>query len=136
MAGENGPSTQDSVGNVTNADGLMELFDQFSGLLSSVLDWLEPDAIIVISEASLQGKSATYQITIQSIITTTLLDTGANISVVVERFLRLLLPIPQLLKVCMHKVISASVANLGLVGQCDLTFRLGKKQFMDTSLLC
>ena len=42
----------------------MELFNQFSGLMSPMADWLEPDITIVNSEASLQGKSATYQITI------------------------------------------------------------------------
>ena len=31
----------------------------------------------------------------------------------------------------MHKVMSASGSNLGPIGHCDLTLRLGKKQFMD-----
>ena len=31
----------------------------------------------------------------------------------------------------MHKVTSASGANIGQIGQCNLTFRLGNKQFMD-----
>ena len=62
MVGENDPSTQDPIGNVTNEDGLMELFDQLTGLTVPVLDWLELDTTIVISEASVQGKSATYQV--------------------------------------------------------------------------
>ena len=38
MAGENDPSTQDSVCNVTNEDGLMELFDWFTGLMLPLSD--------------------------------------------------------------------------------------------------
>ena len=43
-------------------------------------------------------------------------------------FFRSLQQTPQLLKVRLHKVASANGANLGPVGQCDLTFRLGNKQ--------
>ena len=126
MASENYPSTQDRVCNVTDEDILMELFDQFSRFMLPMSDWLEADTI-VISEASLQGRSATYQVTIQNIVTTALLDTGANISVVSEKFFRSLPQTPQLLKIHAHKVMSASGANLGPIDQCDLTFRLGKK---------
>ena len=38
MAGENDLATQDPIGNVTDEDALMELFDQFSGWMSPVLD--------------------------------------------------------------------------------------------------
>ena len=38
MAGENDPSNQDPVHNVTYENGLMELFDQFSGLMSPLSD--------------------------------------------------------------------------------------------------
>ena len=31
----------------------------------------------------------------------------------------------------MNKVTSASGANIGQIDQCDLTFRLGNKQFTD-----
>ena len=31
----------------------------------------------------------------------------------------------------MHKVMSASGGNLGLIGHCHLTFRLGNKSFTD-----
>ena len=89
------------IGNVTDEDGLMELFDQFSGLKSLMSDLLESDPTIVISEASLQGKSTTYQIIIQYLITT-VLDTVVNISIVLEKFFRSLLQTPQLLKECMH----------------------------------
>ena len=79
MACKDDPSTQDPVCNVTDADSLMELFDQFSGLMLPMLGWLEPDTA-VISEASLEGKSATYQVTIQNVVTSALLDSEANIS--------------------------------------------------------
>ena len=38
MAGENDSPIQDSVCNVTYEDNLMDLFDQFSGLMSPMLD--------------------------------------------------------------------------------------------------
>ena len=34
ISGENDPSTQDSVGNVTDEDGLIKLLDLYSGLVS------------------------------------------------------------------------------------------------------
>ena len=70
----------------------------------------------------------------KTLITTALLETGANISVVWEKF-NSLSQTPKLLKVSTHKVTSASGANLGPVGQCDLTFRLGNKQFMDRLII-
>ena len=69
------------------------------------------------------------QFAIQNILTTGLLNTGANISVVWGKFFRPFTA--KLLKVCMHKVTSASGANLGPIAQCDLTSRLGNKQFTD-----
>ena len=38
MAGENDPSTQGPVSNVTDEDGLMELFEQFPRLMLPMLD--------------------------------------------------------------------------------------------------
>ena len=93
-----------------------------------------PDTV-VITEASLQEKSVPYQVTIQNLVKIALLDSRANISVVLEKFSRSPPQTPQLLKICMHKVTSASEANLGPVGECDLTFRLGNKQFMDSFIV-
>ena len=135
MADENGPFAQDPIGNATDEDSLMELFDQFASMTSSMLNWLELDITIVISEVSLQGKSTTYQITIQNLITIALLGTGANKSVVLEKFFRLLPQTPQLLIVHTHNVTSASGANLGAVDQCHLTFRLENKQFTDRFII-
>ena len=84
MAGENDPSSQNPASHVTYEDGIMELFDQVSRLMLPVSDWLEQDTI-AISEASLTRKSATYQVTIQD-MTTALLDTGTNISVLLKKF--------------------------------------------------
>ena len=129
MVWENNPSTQDSVQNATDEDGLMELFDQFSGLMSPMLDWLDLDTV-VISEVSLQGKCTTYQVTVQSIITSALIDTGANILVISEKFSSSLPQTPHLLQVHMYKVKSADGANLGPITQCELTFRLGKNNLL------
>ena len=74
-----------------------------------------------------QGITATYQVIVHSIITSALLDTGEHISVMSKRFFRLLLQTPQLIKVGMCKVASASGASLGPIGQYDLTFRFGNK---------
>ena len=38
MVGEYGPSTQEPIGIATDEDGLMELIDQFSGLMSPKTD--------------------------------------------------------------------------------------------------
>ena len=61
-------------------------------------DQLEPESIIVISEASLQGRTTTYKVTIQNLMTIVLLDTGANISVVSEKFFNSLPEKPSYLK--------------------------------------
>ena len=58
---------------------------------------------------------------IQNLIITVLLDTEANISVVSDKLFKSLPQTPQLLKVHTHEVMAASGANLGPVGQCDLT---------------
>ena len=56
MAGENDLSTEDLTANATDGDGLIEVFDQFSGLTSFMLDCLELDTTVVISETSLREK--------------------------------------------------------------------------------
>ena len=79
MAGKGYPATQDPIGNVPLEDGLMKEFDQFSGLTSPILDWLGPDTNNVISEASLEGKSTSYEVTTWNLIATAPLQPGANI---------------------------------------------------------
>ena len=69
-------------------------------------------------------------------MTTALLETwGKNIYNVLKKFFKSSPQTPQLLKVSTHKVTSASRANIGPVGQCDLTFRLGNKKLMDRFVL-
>ena len=64
-----------------------------------------------------------------------LLDTGANISVVLEKYFTSLPQKPKLSKIHIHRVTSASGANFGPIGQCDLTFQLRNKHFMDRFLV-
>ena len=79
---ENYPVSGEPINNATDENNLLKLFDWFSGLMLPMSDWLEPHTTIVVIEPSLQGKSAIYEVTIQNLTTITLLDTGANISVV------------------------------------------------------
>ena len=57
------------------------------------------DTTIIISEASLQGRSTTYKVTIQNLRTIALVDTGASISVNSEKFFNSLSQKPKLSKV-------------------------------------
>ena len=50
-------------------------------------------------------------------------DIGANISVILEKVFWSLFLMHHLFNICMHVLTSASRANLGAIGQCDLTFR-------------
>ena len=52
-----------------------------------------------------------------------------------EKFFNWLLQTTKLSKVHTHKVMSASGANLGPIGQCDLTFWLGNRYFMDRFII-
>ena len=71
----------------TNKEDLMNLFKWYSDFTPLISDWLGADATIQISETSIQGTSATYHITVQEQLAITLLDTGANISVILQIFL-------------------------------------------------
>ena len=123
---EGNPATQNQADNVVNKDGLMELFDQFSGLVSPMLGWLELYTTIFIIEASLQ-KSTTYQVTIQNLVATAILDTGANISVVFGKVFWIIPSNISTIKICTHEVKLASRTTLDPIGQCDLTLRLVNK---------
>ena len=80
-------------------------------------------------------ESTTYQVIVQNILTSALLDTGVNTSAISERFFRLLPQEPLFLKVYTHEVQSASGANLGTIGQGNLILRLGNKQFTSMSII-
>ena len=85
---KNYSATQEPINNVTNEDDLMKLFDQFCNLMIPTSDSPQLDTTTVVSEALLQGKGATYQVTIHNLATTALQDTGANMSVVSEKFFK------------------------------------------------
>ena len=85
----------------------------------------------MISEAPLQGNSATYQVTIQNNRTTTSARLRSKyISCLREGFQVIAINISTV-KMYMHKATSAKGANLSPIGQCDLTFTLGNKPFTD-----
>ena len=126
----NYPASQEPLSKPNNEDDLIQLFDQLFSLMLPRSDRVEPVATVDISKAFLQGKETTYQVTIQN-LTIALQDTGANISVVPEKCFKSLLQKPKLSKVYMHKVTSASRASLGLIWECDLTFQLRNRHFMN-----
>ena len=129
---KNYPTSQEPISNSTDEDELMKLFYRFFGFTPSSSDLLELDTTIVTSEASLQGKSTTYQVTIQNLTTIALLNTGANISVILKKFFK---PLPQNHSyqkyTHTHKVMSVSGITLCPIGQCNLTFQLRNKHFTD-----
>ena len=66
------------VHKAADEEDLLNLFDQYSDLMSPSSDWLSTDVAIIINEASIEGISVTYHITAQQCTTTALFDTGAN----------------------------------------------------------
>ena len=76
-------------------------------------------------------KNTTCQVTIQDLTIMTLLDTGDNISVMLEKFFNALPQKPTSSQIHKCKITSASGANIGPIGQCSLTFQLENKHFMD-----
>ena len=63
----------------TKEANLLNLFEQYSHFAQATSDWLEAATIVVISEVSIQGRSATYYVLVQKQSIIVLLDTGANI---------------------------------------------------------
>ena len=122
ITNENHSASEEPISDATDEDDLMKLFNQLSVLMLSMSYWLELGTTIVISEASLQGKGTTYEVKIQTLITIAVLDTGANISIVSIMFFNSLPKKTKLAKVNTHNVMSVSGANLGPIGQCDLSF--------------
>ena len=76
-----------------------------------------------------KGKSATYQIIIQNLITAALLDTGANIISCFGKVLQVITANTSTIKSTDAKVYQLVGFIEGPLGKCDLTFRLGNKQF-------
>ena len=82
---KNYPASEEPISDLTDEDDLMKLFDQFSCLKSPMSDWLEPDTTIVNGEASLQGRNATYEVTIQNLNNTSINGHRGNKSVVLRK---------------------------------------------------
>ena len=76
--------------------------------------------MVVISEMSFQGKSATYKVINQNVTTSALLDMGAKYLVILARFFKSLPQSSQLLKAHMHKVLHQLV-ELTYVQQVNVT---------------
>ena len=75
---ENYTNSKEPIHETTNEEDLMNLFELYSDFTSHSSDWLGAYATVVISEASIQGRSATYHVTVQEQPTIALLDTGAK----------------------------------------------------------
>ena len=74
----------------TNEEYLLKLFQEYSNFSQLTSEWLGIDATVVNSEASIQGTSAAYHITVQEKPTIAPLDTGANISVIFAKCFQIL----------------------------------------------
>ena len=94
-------------------EDLLNLFKQYSNFAQPTSDWLGADTTIVISEASIQRTSANLPLLqFQEQPTKGLLDTGANISVISQKFFQIFTSKTQIIKIThTHKVTSASGAN-------------------------
>ena len=128
MAGENDPSTQDPIGNVTGEDGLMELFSQFSSMMSAISDKLKSQ-ILSLSSVKLLYKGKHY-LSGHSSKPNNNSSTGHRVKYI-RKILQVITLCIKLLKVCTHKVTSACGTNLDPTGQSVLTFRVGNRQFKD-----
>ena len=74
---ENDTNSKESTQELTNDEDLLHLFKQYSEFAQPTSDWLGPVTTTVISEASMQGKGATYHIIVQEQPTIAQFDTGA-----------------------------------------------------------
>ena len=72
-----------------------------------------------------------YTIVVQQCRMVALFDTDDNISVISQKLFKSLPLKPKMLMSNAYTVISASDTDLGLIGQCYLTFKLGNKYFTD-----
>ena len=63
-------------------EDLLSLFNKYSNLLSSNLDWVATEDPVIINEVSVECLSARYHITVQQHATTALFNTSVNMSVI------------------------------------------------------
>ena len=130
MADDKQTDRAESVYKGTDED-LMSLFDQYSDFKSPTSDWLSIDIALVINETSSKGISVEYAITVQQCTTTTLFDTDANMSVILQKFFNWFWQQLKLLNSNTCTVTSASGTDLGLIEPCYITVKLGNKCFVD-----
>ena len=86
----NNTYSKESTHEPTNKEDLMNLSEQYSDFKPSTLDCQGAYSTIVINEAFMQGMSATYCVTVQNQPSIALLDTGANLSVSLQKTFQLL----------------------------------------------
>ena len=79
MTNDKQTDTAESAHKAADED-LLSLFDQYSDLMSSSWDWLSKD-IDVINKTCSEGNRVEYSIIVQQCTTTTLFDTGPNVSI-------------------------------------------------------
>ena len=123
--------TAGSVHNSADEGDLLSLFDNYPDFISPISPWLSTDISIVINETSSEGISAEYSIIVQQCKTTTLFDTGANMSVISWVAFNSSLQKLKLLGSNTCTVKSSIGTKLGLIEQCYLTFKLENKYVMN-----
>ena len=127
--------TAESANKTADEEDLLNLFNQYPDVMSSISDWLFKDIDVIINEASSEGISAEYSITMQQYTSTVLFETHVNVSVMSQKFFNTLPQKPKLLKPNACTVTLASGTDLGPIGQCNLTFRLWNKCFTDKFII-
>ena len=69
---------------MNDGEDLLSLFNQYSNPVLPNSDLLATEDALIINKASVEGISTTYHITVQEHTTTTLFDTGANMSGILQ----------------------------------------------------
>ena len=96
---ENNTNSKELIHEPPNEEEQMNLLEQYSNFTPTTPDWQGADTTVVISEASIQGKSATYHVTVQDQPTIVLLDTEENISVIFQKTFWNLVPKTKIIKI-------------------------------------
>ena len=62
---ENNTGSKEPTNKPSNEEDLINLVEQYSSLTQPTSDWLGTNVTVVITEASIQGTSTTYHVTVQ-----------------------------------------------------------------------
>ena len=95
------------VHEAADEEDLLCLFDQFSDLMLPSLVWLSTDNAVIINEASIEGSSVTYHVTVQQ-CTMALFYTSINMLVISQKFFNYL---PQKLKIAEIKQMHSNISQ-------------------------